>query len=110
MLDTVTGNLKVLSVIPQGIGGLHFAHDFAWAPDNRHLAVIGAIDTSPDTPDQTGLYLVDFVSGQSIKIDSTYNYEKPPNSIAWSADGSKLAILCNTETICLISAQKTGNK
>ncbi|MGA7191986.1 MAG: hypothetical protein WBW94_00030 [Anaerolineales bacterium] len=110
VLDTMTGNIKVLSVIPQGIQGHHFADDFAWAPDNRHLAVIGAIDLSPDTPDETGLYLVDPVSGQSIKIDSTYNFDEPPNSIAWSADGLKLAVFCYTpgvRGICLITVRKT---
>jgi hypothetical protein len=99
----------VLSVIPPGAyGEQHFAHDFAWGPDNRHIVVIGGIYTSPDIPEQTGLYLVDMVSERSIKIDSRYIYEKMQNSIAWSADGSKLAIGCPTngvDQICLISVQ-----
>ena len=111
VLDTVTGDLKILNFIPQKAQEVHLAYDFSWAPDNRHLAVIGGIYTSPDIPEQTGLYLVDFVSGQSIKIDSTYNYDELPNSIVWSADGSKLAVLCpeagSGARICFISAHIT---
>jgi len=112
VLDSITGNLKVLDVMPKDIPGKHYARDFAWAPDNRHMAAIGEIDLFSNNPDETGLYLVDMVFGQSIKIDSKYSYNEQPNSIAWSADGSKLAVLCPEmgigANICLITVQQTG--
>ncbi len=115
VLDTVTGKLKVLSVIPQGTGGLHAAEDFAWAPDNRHLLATGEIYISPDIQAKVGLYLVDFVSGQSTNVTPTYqSYPNVPQSIAWSPDGSKVAVQCpaigaiGIDHICLIPVQKTG--
>ncbi len=112
VLDTITGNLKVLNVVlPQGTNEYHFVEDFVWAPDNRHLLNIGEIYTSPDTQAKIGLYLVDFVSGQSINVTPTYQfYTNSPQRMAWSPDGSKVAIGCpamGADRICLIFVHKT---
>jgi Tol biopolymer transport system component len=113
VLDTVTGNLNTLSVITQETEGLHFVDDFVWAPDNRHLLAIGEIYTSPDIQSETGLYLVDFISGQSIRVvpEKKGFVFSNNNNVAWSPDGSKVAIHCPTETvdqICLVSVQRTA--
>jgi len=44
VMDTETGNLKVLDVIAKNVRS-HFIYDFAWAPDNRHLLAIGTVLT-----------------------------------------------------------------
>ncbi len=110
VLDSVTGKLEVLSAIPQQIEGDHLVDDFAWAPDNRHLLAIGEIYTSPNAPEQFGLYLVDFVLDQGNNITPAYKfYTSLPQSIAWSPDGSKVAVLCpatGVNRICLISVQQ----
>lgn len=112
VLDTVTGNLITLSVIPQGMEGLHFVGDFVWAPDNHHLLAFGDIYTSPDIQDEIGLYLVDFVSNQSVKITPEYEIRtNSPQSLAWSPDGSKVVFRCPTmrlDQICFISVQKNN--
>lgn len=112
VLDTVTGKLSTLSVVPQETDGLHFVNDFAWAPDNRHLLAIGDIYVSPDSQDKIGLYLVDLVSGQSVNVIPVYvSRVNSPQSMAWSPDGSKLIIRCpmtGVDRICFISVQRTG--
>lgn len=113
VLDTVTGDLITLSVIPQETEGLHFVDDFVWAPDNRHLLAIGDIYTPTDSQSETGLYLVDSISGQSIHVvpeNKGFVFSRD-NNFAWSPDGSKVVIHCPTQTIdqiCLISVQKAG--
>jgi len=112
VLDTVTGKLEVLHIIPQQIKGGHYANDFAWAPDNRHLLAIGEIYTTPNTPEQFGLYLIDSASDQGSNVTPAYKfYTSLPQSIAWSPDGSKVAVLCPpggaVNQICLISVQKS---
>lgn len=115
VLDTTTGKLYTIGVIPQG--GEHYVHDFAWAPDNRHLLVLGSVPPSQDAGHGAtlhhALYLVDFVSGQSDQILPEYKMffadGAPMNNFAWSPDGSKLLIRCPylADRICLISVQAT---
>ena len=109
VLDSLTGNLTVLNIIPQEMEGIHFAKDFVWAPDNHYLLVIGQIYISPNVQDKYGLYLVDFLSGQSTNVLSTYSYTL--HSIAWSPDGTKVLIGCprnNVDQLCLIPVQVSG--
>jgi len=47
VLDTVTGVLYTMTVTPPEMEGQHYVNDIAWAPDSRHLAVIGAVYASP---------------------------------------------------------------
>lgn len=113
VLDTVTGDLITLSVIPQDMEGLHFVNDFVWAPNNRHLLAIGDIYTPTDNHSETGLYLVDSLSGQSIHVvpENKGFVFSNDNNFAWSPDGAKVVIHCPTETvdqICLISVHRTA--
>jgi len=115
LLDTTTGNLTTLGGAPQGIDGQLYLNDFIWAPDNHHLLAIGSVISSQGKQGintNQGLYLVDIVSGQSIDITPKDNfYTNSPQSMAWSPDGSKLAIRCPTmevDRICFISVQRTG--
>jgi hypothetical protein len=113
ILDTITGNLTVLNVIDPKVEGSHLVDALAWAPDNRHLLAIGDIYTSPDTQDKTDLYLVDFVSGQSVNVEPDHSgfVFSEDNNFAWSPDGSKVIIHCPSKTVdqlCLISVQQTG--
>lgn len=111
VLDTVTGKLITLDVIPQEIEGLHFVDDFVWAPDNRHLLAMGDVYTPTDNQTETRLYLVDFVTGERININFSYEFvTNSPQSMAWSPDGSKLLMRCPTreiDQICLISVTRT---
>jgi Tol biopolymer transport system component len=106
VLDAVTGNLKVLSVIPRDTKGIPLVHDFVWAPDNRHLLAVGNTFPAPNSQvDLKGLYLVDLVSGQSVNILPEYN-NSFSTELAWSPSGSKLLIRCPTnivDRICFIS-------
>jgi dipeptidyl aminopeptidase/acylaminoacyl peptidase len=115
LLDTVTGKLITLSVTPQEIEGIHHVSDFVWAPDNRHLLAIGDIFLSQNSQGESdihGLYLVDSASNQSIPVAPEYQIYVYPvdNNLAWSPDGSKLAVRCPTDTgdqICFFSVQIT---
>jgi Tol biopolymer transport system component len=109
LLDITTGNLTMYNVTPREIPGQHYVRDFTWAPDNHHLLAIGEIYTSSDNQSETGLYLVDSVSGQSINIAPAYElHTNSPQSLALSPDGSNLVFRCPTmrlDQICFISVQ-----
>jgi WD40 repeat protein len=114
ILDTITGSLYTLGVTPQEVGGKHYIDDFVWAPDNHHLLAVGSVFSSQNSSlaDIAGLYLVDFMSGQSVNVLSTYKFYEnmSQNNLAWSPDGSKLLIRCPTiveDRVCLVSIQKT---
>ncbi len=93
----------------------HIISEITWAPDNRHLAIVGTA-TFSGTANNTykpiaTLYLVDFLSG---KVDNPFpQYEFNPNlgsGLAWSPDGLKLLATCSTETkngLCLVPVQRT---
>jgi Tol biopolymer transport system component len=109
ILDALTGNLYTMRVTPQEIEGRHYVNDIAWAPDNRHVLVIGSIFPFQGTgqDDSRGLYLVDFISGQSDYLLPTYKFSS--SNLAWSHDGSKLLVRCPTmeeDRVCFISVQR----
>ena len=115
ILDAVTGNLYTMRVTSQDVEGRHYVSDIAWAPDNRHILVTGSVLPFQGTgqPDSRGLYLVDFISGQSDYILPTYRFSAGSgrSNLAWSPDGSKLLVRCPTiedERVCFISVQRSG--
>lgn len=116
-LDTITGELYTIVVTPQEMIGNYYVDDFAWAPDNHHLLALGSVysfqNANQVDSDHHGLYLVDFISGQSNNILPEYSFSasSSQNNLTWSPDGSKLLVRCPThedERICLINVQRTG--
>lgn len=110
ILDVLTGNLHAMNVTSEEIEGRHYVSDIAWAPDNHHLLVIGSIFPHQATGqvDKRGLYLVDFLSGQSDHILPAYQFSS--SNLAWSFDGSKLLVRCPTveeDRLCFISVQRS---
>lgn len=115
ILDAETGSLTTIELISQDVEGKHYVDDFVWAPDNRHLLAIGHVPSFQNTDQASiaGLYLVDFMSGQSINLLSEYKFyaNMSQNNLAWSPDGSKLLIRCPTveeDRVCFISVQRTA--
>ena len=109
VLDIATGKLYTMTLFPLDVQGLHFVNDIAWAPDNRHLAAIGQIHYH--NQELGNLYLVDFLSEQSVLISSTQNLGSGlgDTNLLWSNDGSQLLIKCPThqeDRLCLLSVQK----
>ena len=109
VLDTVTGNLYTIDVASQEEKGHHFVKDIAWAPDNQHLTVIAGVFS--DENRHSGLYLVDFISGQSLHLFPTYKFSEGwwGTNMAWSPDGSELLASCPNkegEQLCLVNVQK----
>lgn len=112
VIDTATGNLYTMGVVPHEKAGRYYVGDIAWAPDNLHLLAIGAVASHPgcgtDCFEDNRLYLVDFLSGQvnDILPDREFNVGNPGTSLAWSPDGSKIIAMCPPR--CLISVQTNG--
>ena len=118
VLDSITGNLYTVGIISQEAEGKHYVSDFTWAPDNRHLLVLEDIPSTYD-PYRTEtihheLYLVDFISDQSLKLfpesKSFVANGAPWNNLAWSPNGSKLLVRCpanGVDRICFIIVQRT---
>jgi hypothetical protein len=109
VLDTLTGYLYTSEVIPKELPGIHTVSGIAWAPDNRHLLVLGSAlsfpHCDPNCYEETKLYLVDFLSGQIDPILSDYQFisNNAGTNLAWSSDGSKIIALC--PALCKISVQ-----
>jgi hypothetical protein len=117
VLDTVTGKIYPIEAAqlkpPAGTRlNTDIIDDFAWGPDNHHLAIIGSavsFGTSPP-PSKTFLYLVDFLSEKTdVLFPSTQFYTAySGTSLAWSPDGSKILALCeDSQDLCLISVKRT---
>jgi len=118
VLDTTTGKLYTMGVVPQGEKGLHAVEDIAWAPDNRHLGVIAGTFSfsgngpSSDENKSSGLYLVEFITQQNIHLVPAYQFPAgwAGTNLAWSPDGSRLLASCpgvKGEQLCLLNVQKS---
>jgi hypothetical protein len=118
VLDMKTGRLYEINakqIIPLDEQALYVLVDIAWAPDNRHLAVIGQVVqiNSSGGNDSRGLYIIDFVSNQSAPIapDQRLGSYFGETNIIWSRDGSKLLAQCPTFSegrLCLLSVQRSS--
>lgn len=112
VLDTATGDLYTSEVVPQEMVGMRGVQDLAWAPDNRHLLVIGTVRSlpqcAPNCQRDTRLYLVDVISSQVEPILSEHQFVAylDGNNLAWSPDGSTVIALC--PALCSISVQRNG--
>ena len=122
ILDTTSGKLyeiRAEDLTPPETDGLRRINDIAWSPDNRHLvALTQVLDLSlAQTVNQSyfkfsGLFLADFLSGQSIpispsnqKLGSSFG----KTNLLWSDDGLQLLVNCaanGADRLCLISVQK----
>jgi hypothetical protein len=96
LLNTKTGELKTIrELAPDIIPGQHHVTDFAWSPDSRHIATI-AVTGMKDGFEKYGLFLVNPYSGdvQPIPSSTVSIGGSWAQQIAWSKDGSQLAIVC----------------
>ncbi len=120
VLDSITGDLRTLDVVPPNVKGQHYVTDLTWTPDNLHLLVFADIPSTYDNfkTMHHKLYFVDFTTGQSAPLfpefKSFFAYGIPGmNNFAWSPDGLKLLMRCpslkgrTTDRFCLISVQRT---
>jgi len=116
VLNTMSGKLDEMKIIPPDIEGAHFVNDVAWAPDSQHLVAIAQSlirnQTTYAYDKISNLYLVDFLSGQAHQIPSSN--EKlgsglGKTNLIWSDDGSQLLVKCpanQIDRLCLLSVQK----
>jgi Tol biopolymer transport system component len=116
VLDAATGKLYQIDptkLSPAGLEkqGQHFVTDVAWAPDNRHLAAIGRvhywIHSSREMQFANRLFLLDFLTGQSVQASSAElsGLRWPNGDLFWSSDGSKLTV-SGARGLLLLSVQK----
>lgn len=118
VLDGLTGNFYQIDskkMVPEDMKECcrHIVQNFSWAPDNRHLIVMGKADfagTGEHDP-TSKLYLVDFISGNVDDLFPSYkfNIAWKGTRLAWSPDGVKLLADCPTEEqgqLCLFAVKR----
>jgi Tol biopolymer transport system component len=121
VLDTTTGKLYIVRIVPSTVEGLYFVNDVAWAPDSYHLAAIAQVLVQDPTLHTyykiSHLYLVDFLSNQIIQISSPSNEQLGSGlgstNLIWSSNGSQLLVKCPTtqvDRLCLLSVQRAAQK
>ncbi len=119
ILDIATGRQYNYRIVPEEAGSPFGVTDIAWAPDNRHLAVLAHYFKYPPNQTETWqiqgkLYLLDFLSGKQIPISPEYQFHEGwwGTNMAWSPDGTRLLVSCYNELLrfCLITAQSSVNK
>lgn len=120
VLDGLTGNFYQIDekkVAPEEMKDCcrHMVSNFSWAPDNRHLVVMGTADIvgTGEHNYVNKLYLVDFISGDVDNLFPSYefNIAWKGTGLAWSPDGLKLLADCPTEEqgqLCLIAVKKNA--
>ncbi len=110
VLDVETGKLYAMTLPSSNGKSPQFVNDIAWAPDSQHLAAIGQT-LSENQNLLGGLYLADFLSGDSSLVPSDQNLGSGLGDInlIWSQDGSQLMVKCPTnqeDRLCLFSVHE----
>ncbi len=117
VLDGLTGNFYQIDekkLAPAEMKDWrHIVSNFSWAPDNRHLIVMGTADFigTGEHNYVNKLYLVDFISGGVDNLFPSYefNIAWKGTGLAWSPDGLKLLADCPTEEqgrLCLFAVKR----
>lgn len=77
--------------------GYNYVTDAEWAPNSRQLLVMAVI-SSQNAFDQAGLFLVDTLTNDSIRVLSDLELwiGEFGAGLAWSSDGAHLAVYCPT--------------
>lgn len=117
VLDGLTGNFYQIDsekLVPAEMKGRRIVSNFSWAPDNRHLIVMGTAEIvgTGEHNSINKLYLVDFISGDVDNLFPSYefNIAWKGTGLAWSPDGLKLLADCPTEEqgrLCLFAVKRT---
>jgi hypothetical protein len=90
ILDTATGELHTID-----LGLRHNVHDFAWAPNSRHLIVMGYTHIQEGYA-SLGLFLVDVLTGKFRRVLPDYEAGTGAWGLDWSMDGKTIALECPT--------------
>ncbi len=117
ILDSRTGHMYTMEVTARVDTWGHYVDDLAWAPDSHHLLAIAkeALSAGPagSAKDyQSGLYLIDFVAGESIRVLPGVEFDANTfqGNLAWSPDGSQMLVRCPTmlqDRVCLVPVKMT---
>lgn len=103
LFDSSTGQVTTWENAPR------FITDLAWAPDSRWLAVLGIAGVGGDGVERAQLFLVDAWSGAAYPArEETFGGGMWGRQLAWSPDGTWLAVACPTATegrVCLLPAR-----
>ncbi len=103
ILNTLTGEQRLIPPFVYINPGEHYVQDIAWAPNSQVLAVLATVEYRDGTTWE-GLYLVDSVTGRTKAMlprmvfpagDAGWN-------LSWSPNGKFLAVTCLYGPLCLI--------
>ncbi|MDQ7029179.1 MAG: hypothetical protein Q9O62_05060 [Ardenticatenia bacterium] len=110
ILDTKTGDLRTLQIVPDINGRQHYVTDISWAPDSRYLAVLGVVRITETGSEKEGLFVVDVTTGEFQRVLSGDEFGGGSWGwqLAWDPSGSQLAVNCPTPEegrLCIISVR-----
>lgn len=103
ILDMETGERRALSPGPDIEPGRHYVTDMAWAPNGQVLAILATVEYR-DGATWEGLFLVEDATGQSKRLVPHIVFPAGDTgwNLAWSPNGSSLAVTCLYGPLCLI--------
>lgn len=105
ILDTATGELRSMHPEVYINPGQYYVTEIAWAPNSHVVAILAAVEEKEGAL-YRGLYLVEVATGRNRRMLPQTRIVFPGGNagwnLAWSPDGSYLAVTCLYDPLCLI--------
>jgi len=95
VLDTNTGELRLVYPEENINSGLHYITEMSWAPNSRIMAIWSVVERREGT-DWAGLFLVDVTTGKSRRVlpELLFGGADWGQNLAWSPHGQILIVAC----------------
>jgi dipeptidyl aminopeptidase/acylaminoacyl peptidase len=97
VLDTVTGEIRILQVVPDAKPGQHYVRDINWLPNSYDLLLLGRVRYE-EGHGFDNLYLVDVGNGEYLNLFPTKEFHGiPGTTLVISPNGEQAAVWCSPE-------------
>jgi Tol biopolymer transport system component len=112
LLDVTTSSLQLIQFPWDNLSGKQYATDVTWSPDSAYLAAIAKLSFENGQAER-GLFIVNPIASTAQRIPSIVSVGGGAlgQQIAWSGDGSQIAVNCPTPEqgrLCIASVETHG--